>query len=171
MAKTKYDYDGDEFYRIIEDSANRQMLENNIFLDKYIAEDLGVTHQTFSDMKRGEYRMWDEDENRRRKQRINEILTRAREAAEPLVWKTILEMGLGKVQGQDITFEKVNGQVSDAQRITVHKLPPNLNALTVWLRHHSKRWRDIESGIESNDVPQNISKGIDIESWINKQVE
>lgn len=171
MAKPKYDYDSDEFYRLIEESASRQMMENNIFFDKYIAEDLGLRDTTFSDMKNGEYREWTEEENRRRKSRINEVLTRARGAAEPMVWKAILDMGLGKVQGQDITFEKVNGQVSDAQRITVHKLPPNLQALTVWLRHHSKRWREIENGIESNEVPQNVSKGIDIEAWINNQIE
>ena len=130
MAKPKYDYDSDYFYQRIQESADRQMQENHIIWDKVIAADLGFeTPTTFSEMKNGEYRAWSKEENERRSKRINDLLSRARAGVEPEVWKMVLEMGLGKVQAQDITFDKIGDKIQDEQRITVHKLPPNLNAL------------------------------------------
>ena len=77
MAKPKYDYDGDTFYRRIQESADRQMLENHIVWDKVLAEDLGFeAPTTFSEMKNGEYRPWSKEENERRSKRINELLSR-----------------------------------------------------------------------------------------------
>lgn len=147
MAKPKYDYDSDYFYQRIQESADRQMQENHIIWDKVIAADLGFeTPTTFSEMKNGEYRAWSKEENERRSKRINDLLSRARAGVEPEVWKMVLEMGLGKVQAQDITFDKIGDKIQDEQRITVHKLPPNLNALQMWLRHHSQMYRSIESG-------------------------
>ena len=73
----------------------------------------------------------------RRSEQINNVLSRARASVEPEVWKMVLEMRLGKVQAQDITFDKIGGKVQEDQRITVHKLPPNLSTLQMWLKHHS----------------------------------
>lgn len=175
MAKPKYDYDSDYFYQRIQESADRQMQENHIIWDKVIAADLGFeTPTTFSEMKNGEYRAWSKEENERRSKRINDLLSRARAGVEPEVWKMVLEMGLGKVQAQDITFDKIGDKIQDEQRITVHKLPPNLNALQMWLRHHSQMYRSIESGKledeENGDIPTDITHGIDIGKWIEKEV-
>lgn len=175
MAKPKYDYDSDYFYQRIQESADRQMQENHIIWDKVIAADLGFeTPTTFSEMKNGEYRAWSKEENERRSKRINDLLSRARAGVEPEVWRMILEMGLGKVQAQDITFDKIGDKIQDEQRITVHKLPPNLNALQMWLRHHSQIYRSIESGKledeENSDIPTDINHGIDIGKWIEKEV-
>lgn len=175
MAKPKYDYDSDYFYQRIQESADRQMQENHIIWDKVIAADLGFeTPTTFSEMKNGEYRAWSKEENERRSKRINDLLSRARAGVEPEVWKMVLEMGLGKVQAQDITFDKIGDKIQDEQRITVHKLPPNLNALQMWLRHHSQMYRSIESGKledeENSDIPTDINHGIDIGKWIEKEV-
>lgn len=175
MAKPKYDYDSDYFYQRIQESADRQMQENHIIWDKVIAADLGFeTPTTFSEMKNGEYRAWSKEENERRSKRINDLLSRARAGVEPEVWKMVLEMGLGKVQAQDITFDKIGDKIQDEQRITVHKLPPNLNALQMWLRHHSQMYRSIESGKledeENSDIPTGITHGIDIGKWIEKEV-
>ena len=175
MAKPKYDYDSDYFYQRIQESADRQMQENHIIWDKVIAADLGFeTPTTFSEMKNGEYRAWSKEENERRSKRINDLLSRARAGVEPEVWKMVLEMGLGKVQAQDITFDKIGDKIQDEQRITVHKLPPNLNALQMWLRHHSQMFRSIESGKledeENSDIPTDINHGIDIGKWIEKEV-
>ena len=175
MAKPKYDYDSDYFYQRIQESADRQMQENHIIWDKVIAADLGFeTPTTFSEMKNGEYRAWSKEENERRSKRINDLLSRARASVEPEVWRMVLEMGLGKVQAQDITFDKIGDKIQDEQRITVHKLPPNLNALQMWLRHHSQIYRSIESGKledeENSDIPMDINHGIDIGKWIEKEV-
>ena len=175
MAKPKYDYDSDYFYLRIQESADRQMQENHIIWDKVIAADLGFeTPTTFSEMKNGEYRAWSKEENERRSKRINDLLSRARAGVEPEVWKMVLEMGLGKVQAQDITFDKIGDKIQDEQRITVHKLPPNLKALQMWLRHQSQMYRSIESGKledeENSDIPTDINHGIDIGKWIEKEV-
>ncbi len=174
MAKPKYDYDSDYFYQRIQESADRQMQENHIIWDKVIAQDLELDTTVFSDMKRGTYTPWSKEENERRSKLINQVLSRARASVEPEVWKMILEMGLGKVQAQDITFDKIGDKIQDEQRITVHKLPPNLSALQMWLRHHSQMYRSIESGKleeEDNcDIPTDINHGVDIGKWIEKEV-
>lgn len=168
MAKPKYDYDSDFFYQRIQESADRQMQENHIIWDKVIAQDLGFeVATTFSEMKNGQYRPWTKDENERRSKRINEVLSRARASVEPEVWRMILEMGLGKVQAQDITFDKIGDKIQDEQRITVHKLPPNLNALQMWLRHHSQAYRCIERG--EKDIDDGRIDGIDINVVYNKK--
>ena len=160
MAKPKYDYDSDYFYQRIRESADRQMQENHIIWDKVIAKDIDLESSVFSAMKSGCYPQWSKEENDRRSEQINNVLSRARASVEPEVWRMVLEMGLGKVQ--------------DEQRITVHKLPPNLNALQMWLRHHSQMYRSIESGKleaeENSDIPTDITHGIDIGKWIEKEV-
>ena len=169
MAKPKYDYDGDYFYRRIQESADRQMQENHIIWDKVIASDLGLEKTVFSDMKRGEYKGWSKEENERRSVRISQLLSCARASVEPEVWRMVLEMGLGKVQAQDITFDKIGDKIQDEQRITVHKLPPNLSALQMWLRHHSQMYRSIESGdMEKNDSDNRID-GFDVTVVYNKK--
>ena len=147
------------------------MQENHIVWDRELANDLGLDPRTFSEMKNGCYRGWSQEENERRKIRINEVCERARTSIEAEVWKAIIDMGLGKVQSQDISFSKVNGKVSDEQRITVHKLPPNLFALQLWLKHHSPKYRDIEKGIEESEDDVYSDKGIDIDKWIKDNEE
>lgn len=174
MAKPKYDYDSDYFYQRIRESADRQMQENHIIWDKLIAKDIDLESSVFSAMKSGCYPQWSKEENDRRSEQINNVLSRARASVEPEVWRMVLEMGLGKVQAQDITFDKIGDKIQDEQRITVHKLPPNLNALQMWLRHHSQMYRSIESGKleaeENSDIPTDITHGIDIGKWIEKEV-
>lgn len=169
MAKPKYDYDSDYFYQRIQESADRQMQENHIVWDKVIAQELGIGANTFSMMKTGDYCEWTREENEKRSARIQELLSRARASVEPEVWKMVLEMGLGKVQAQDITFDKIADKIQNEQRITVHKLPPNLNALQMWLRHHSQMYRSIESGdMEKNDSDNRVN-GFDVTVVYNKK--
>lgn len=172
MARPKYDYDSEDFYRRIRKSAERQMRDSHIIWDKVIAKDLSLNERTFSEMKRGEYRHWSESENETRRRRINEVLSEAEESFTPEVWKMILEMGLGNAESQDTVFDVVDGKAKNSQRVTVHKLPPNLGALQLWLRHHSKTYRGVESGKADNDddVPTEISHGVDIDKWIEKEV-
>lgn len=175
MAKPKYNYDSDSFYQRIQESADRQMQENHIIWDKVIAKDLDLESSVFSAMKSGCYPQWTKQENERRSEQINNVLSHARASVEPEVWRMVLEMGLGKVQAQDITFDKIGDKIQDEQRITVHKLPPNLNALQMWLRHHSQMYRSIESGKleeeENSDIPTDIPHGIDVSKWIEKEVD
>lgn len=169
-ARKKYDYDSDDFYRSLQESAERQMREHHIVWDKVLAKDLGIDSRTFSEMKNGCYRGWTPEENERRKIRIYEVCARVRACVEPEIWKMIIDIGLGNVQAQDISFLKIDGEVSDEQRITVHKLPPNLAALQLWLKHHSKEYRDIEKGIDPEE--DNAEEGsVAIEKWIKDNTE
>lgn len=169
MAKPKHDYDSEDFYQRIQESADRQMQENHIIWDKVIAADLELEASVFSAMKSGCYPQWTKEENERRSEQINNVLSRARASVEPEVWKMVLKMGLGKVQAQDITFDKIGGKVQEDQRITVHKLPPNLSALQMWLRHHSQMYRSIESGdIEKKDSDNRVD-GFDVTVVYNKK--
>lgn len=150
------------------------MRETHIVWDKVVAKDLDLDAETFSAMKSGIYKGWSAEENKRRGGKISNVLSRARASVEPEVWKKILELGLGNVQAQDITFDKIGDEIQDQQRITIHKLPPSLSALQMWLRHHSQMYRSIESGKvdeeENADIPKDIDHGVDIVKWIDKEV-
>ena len=47
-----------------------------------------------------------------------------------------------------------------------------MQALATWLYHHDSEWRKTErrQDEDASDVPTNVDKGVDIDSWIKKEV-
>ena len=131
MAKPKFNYDGDYFYREIFALALQGLNDGEIAYS--LGDNLGVvkdsegepvtdedgneiktgihglTPTTFSEMKNGKYDQWSEEENERRSKRINEELAHGRARVLGIVRGRYLKAALGgiKVKG-NVTRKRYN---------------------------------------------------------------
>lgn len=186
MAKTnkpKFDYDSDEFYNEIQRLAFNGATDKQIcyLLSEHFKVFTPMSPQTFSAMKNGIYQAWNKEQNKVRGQRIRDVLARARTKNNHLVKNTFLQVALGKIKTKNVSTVtrrlRVNGVMTDAEELqtteTEIEYAPNMQALATWLFHHDEEWRKVQRNLdeEASDVPQNISHGIDIAKWIDKEVE
>ena len=187
MAKAKYDYDGEAFYKVIAVSAANGMT------DAEIADTLELEPETFSRMKNGKYEGWDDAQNERRSLRICQYLARARRKVNALVRSRYLKAALGAIKvkssqsrrvsqrcsvcgGTDPECEECGGTgvqyLTDKQVITENEqeTPPNIQALATWLYQHDEEWRRVQRGQENEDIPVDIDHGIDVDRWIEEEL-
>lgn len=182
----KHDYDSEDFYLAIEALATRGYYDNEI------ADELKLDPDVFSTMKVGRYRGWTEEENERRSKRIRETLEHARRKTNSLVRSTYLKMALGAKKLVNVTRRYIEDRcecgghdnscpycggtgkvVTDKAVIqeTEAEMPPNMNALSVWLHHHDPEWVKTENGASEQQALTGTKKGINIESWIKAMIE
>lgn len=189
MANPKHDYNSKEFYEDIYAFAFQGMT------DAEIAYSLDLHPDVFGSMKNGNYAQWTKAENKKRSIQINRVLARARAKINTLVRSAYLKGALGgkKVKcvikrfvqgrcscdGKDDKCSDCGGtgwiQLTDkaVAQETESELPPNMQALSTWLYHHDGDWRKVERKLDedASDVPTDIEKGIDVDSWIKDQVK
>lgn len=177
----KYDYDGDNFYYAIEALATRG------YYDKEIADEMHLEPDVFSTMKVGRYRGWTKEENERRSKRIRETLDRARRKTNSLIRSTYLKMALGAKKIVNVVRRYVEdrcecggrdpqcpycggtGKVVTEKAIvqeTEAEMPPNMQALAMWLHHHDPEWVKGEAGATESINIEETHTGIDIDKWI-----
>lgn len=176
----KFDYDSDDFYDEILALAMQGLT------DAEIADNLGdkfgvsLSPEVFCTMKNGNYAQWSKKENQTRSERLNKVLARGRRKINSIVRGAYLKAALGgkKVKSKTVVSRKVriDGVYTDDEEIqtseTEQELPYNIQAMTTWLYHHDEEWRKVERKQDDDeDVPSDIDKGIDIDSWIKKQVK
>lgn len=189
MAKAKYNYDDEGFYKAISIAAANGMC------DAEIADTLELDPETFSRMKNGTYIGWSKEENERRSARVLQCLERARRKVNALVRGRFLKAALGGIKikstqsraisqrcsvcgGTDPQCPECGGTgtefVTDKKVVMLNEqeTPPNINALATWLFQHDKEWRKIQmsKGDESEEVPKDIDHGIDIDKWIESEL-
>lgn len=182
MAKPKFDYDGDEFYQEIERLAMQGQKDSEIAyaLEKKFGVDLNP--QVFNRMKNGKYENWSEEENSNRSVKITQFLERGREAINALVRGRFLKSALGGVKVKGVTTTKrkmiVDGVVTEdvivETRETEQETPPNVQALSTWLYHFDKQWREVQKGKkdeEEKGLPFDAKKGISVNKWIERELE
>ena len=131
MAKPKFNYDGDYFYReifalamqglndgeiayslgdnlgVVKDSYGQPVTDEE---GKEVKTDIfGLTPSTFSEMKAGKYKGWTEEENERRSKRISEELAHGRSRVLGIVRGRYLKAALGgiKIKGK-VTRKRYN---------------------------------------------------------------
>lgn len=157
--KPKYDYNSEEFLKKIEDFAKKGCTDKEIA----IAMDLNPAY--FCELK-GLHT------------KLAEVLTRGRAIITSAVRAKFLAMALGGIKTKSKTTRKIkdkNGNYTGEEEVmsSEGELAPSLQAMSVWLYHHDEDWRKIErkQDEEANDIPQNIEKGIDIDSWIKDKVK
>lgn len=166
----KFDYDSDEFYDEI------FALALNGATDKEIAfgleEHFGVSLSpiNFGKMIRGNYAPWTDEENERRSARLNRVLEHGRNKINMLVRTRYLKAALGGIVTKNVTKRRmqIDGQLTDNEIIQTSEieLPPNMQALSMWLYHHDPEWRNIQKGLEAADEEINGENGVDIAAWI-----
>lgn len=185
MAKPQYDYDSEDFYNTL------QRFASVVEQDDRIAILLDLTPEVFNRMKNGKYEGWDEEKNKRRSERISQVLTRARSATITRVHNTLFQLAIGEAytytdsvkmagvhcecKGKKVNCPKCGGtgwvEKPDSDDAIIQKtrtkLAPSLSALTVYLRHHDPDYRKIERGLdeETSDIPE-MPQGVNVIEWL-----
>ena len=170
MAKPKHDYDSPDFYKLIE------QLAMNGYTDDEIANELDLTREVFGCMKNGNYDGWNEEDNKRRGERISNVLAHGRTKINALVRSAYLKAAFGgkKLKSKNVTRRKMKidgAYTKDEEIMTTDgetELPPNIQALTTWMYHHDPEWRKVERK-QDEDKGDNRIEGFDVTVVYNKK--
>ena len=194
MAKPKFNYDGEAFYKEIyalamqglNDAEIAYSLGDNLGVDEdedgNVSKNTisGLTPTTFSEMKAGKYKGWTEEENARRSVRISEELAHGRARVLGVVRGRYLKAALGgiKIKGKVVRkrYNVVNGVPDMQNRIedvteSESETAPNIQALANFLYHHDTEFRNIQKGIEEGDVAIKVKNGVSITAWLERENE
>ena len=194
MAKPKFNYDGEDFYKEIYALAMQGLIDSEIAYslgdNLGVAEDedgnikenniKGLTPEVFSKMKNGNYEGWTKEENERRSKRISQELAHGRAKVLGIVRGRYLKAALGgiKIKGsvKRQRYNVING-IPDKQNMimeeteSVSETAPNMQALANWLYHNDTEFRNIQKGIEEGDINIKVKNGVSISAWLEKENE
>lgn len=174
--KPKFDYTSEDFLSAVETYAKKG------FTDKEIAYAIGLSPQKFCE-KKGEF------------SELSEVLARGRATITAAIRAKFVAMAMGGIKVKSETRRFVQerctcmgkkkkcpdcggiGWIALTDKSVVQEiiseLPPSLQAQSVILYHYDPEWKSVErkQDEDANDVPTDIEKGIDIDSWIKDQVK
>ena len=193
MAKPKFNYDGEEFYKEIYALALQGL--NDAEIAYALGDNLGVVLDdegnvieesqikgldpaTFALMKEGKYKGWNAEENERRGKRMSKELAHGRAKILGIVRGRYLKAALGgiKIKGKVVRkrYNVVNGVADMQNRIedvteSESETAPNMQALANFLYHHDPQFRNIQKGIEEGDMDIKVDNGVDITAWLRKE--
>nr|DAN74342.1 MAG TPA: terminase small subunit [Caudoviricetes sp.] len=181
MAKPKHDYDSEDFYKRIE------QLAMNGYTDEEIANELNLCREVFTCMKNGNYENWTDEENKRRGDRITNVLAHGRTRIIALLRGTYIKGAIGgkKTKSRIVKFVQDKcecmgadkkcpycggtGWVTLTDKAVVQEsemeLPPNMQAIATLLYHHDPTWRKMENKQTDEDALYS-ENGIDIDKWM-----
>lgn len=195
MAKPKFNYDGEEFYKEIYALAMQGLNDAEIAyalgdnLGVVLDDDGNVIHEseikgldpdTFAAMKEGSYPLWTDEEKERRCKRIKKELAHGRAKVMGIVRGRYLKAALGgiKIKGK-VTRKRYNiiNGIADMQNMVMEETnseqetAPNMQALANFLYHHDPQFRNIQKGIEDGDMIVRVKNGVAINAWLEKENE
>ena len=156
--KPKHDYTSEEFLSQVESYAKKG------FTDKEIAYAIGLEPETFC----------------RKKVEVcqlSQVLSRGRAQINAAVRAKFLAVALGGIKTKSTTRRKLrleDGTLTDEEEIQTveNELAPSLQAMSTWLYHHDEEWRKIERNQDvEEDIPADIDRGVNIDSWIKDLVK
>ena len=195
MAKPKFNYDSEDFYKEIYALAMQGLNDGEIAYS--LGDSLGVvlddngnvieersikglSPEAFSQMKNGTYDRWTKEENQRRSARIVKELAHGRAKVLGIVRGRYLKAALGgiKIKGK-VTKKRYNiiNGIKDEDNMVMEEVnseqetAPNMQALANFLYHHDPQFRNIQKGIEDDDILIKVKNGISIGAWLQKENE
>lgn len=194
MAKPKFNYDGEDFYKEIYALAMQGLNDGEIAYNlgdslgvaedengvPYETDAKGLSPTTFAEMKAGKYDCWTKEENERRSKRINDELAHGRAKTLGIVRGRYLKAALGGIKIKSSVKRKryniVNGIKDEDNMVmeeseSVSETAPNMQALANFLYHHDPQFRNIQKGIEDGDLLIKVKNGISIGAWLEKENE
>ena len=194
MAKPKFNYDGEDFYKEIYALAMQGLQDAEIAYNLGdslgVAEDengvpyyndvRGLSPEVFAKMKNGNYENWTEEENKRRGERITQELAHGRAKILGIVRGRYLKAALGgikiKASSKRKRYNIINGAKDEDNMVmeeseSVSETAPNMQALANFLYHHDPQFRNIQKGIEDGDLIVKVKNGISIGAWLEKENE
>ena len=195
MAKPKFNYDSEEFYKEIYALAMQGL--NDAEIAYALGDNLGVVLDddgtvikestvkgldptTFASMKEGTYEYWSEEERERRGSRIRKELAHGRAKILGIVRGRYLKAALGgiKIKGnvKRKRYNVINGKADEDNMVveeveSVQETAPNMQALANYLYHHDPQFRNIQKGIDDADVIVKVKNGVDIAKWLERENE
>lgn len=192
----KFDYDSDDFYDEILALAMQGLNDAEIADSLDVKFGVSLSPERFYCMKNGNYEAWTEEENAKRSERLCKVLARGRMKILGIVRGRYLKAALGGIKTKNKTTQYAKSKciceglkpdcglcggtgiiVSKDKALVTEteiELAPNMQALATWLYHHDPEWRKVERKMDDDaDVfnPSKIKKGVNIESWIDSQIE
>ena len=194
MAKPKFNYDGEDFYKEIYALAMQGLNDGEIAYslgdslgvaekeDGTVVENEmhGLTPSVFSKMLNGKYERWTDEENARRSERIAQELAHGRAKVLGVVRGRYLKAALGGIRIKGSVKRKryniING-IADMNNMvmeeteSVQETAPNMQALANFLYHHDTEFRNIQKGIEEGDINIKVKNGVSISAWLEKENE
>ena len=168
--KSKHNYNGEDFYKLIESLARIG------FTDKEIAERLNIDSKTFSKMKNGHCHFWTQEQNRTRSERIVAALSKGRTEIVALMRVAYLRVALGGKMLKSVVKEYIvsvdtdgnptGGRVLHGMTERETELPPNMKALSKWLYHFDADWRNSENERKSHRAKMLYGDNQDVDTWL-----
>ena len=175
MAKPKFNYDGEDFYKEIYALAMQGLQDAEIAYNlgdslgvaedengvPYYNDARGLSPEAFNKMKNGTYDKWTEEENARRSARIVQELAHGRAKILGIVRGRYLKAALGgikiKASSKRKRYNIINGVKDEENMVmeeseSVSETAPNMQALANFLYHHDPQFRNIQKGIEDGDL-------------------
>ena len=194
MAKPKFNYDGEDFYKEIYALAMQGLQDAEIAYNlgdslgvandengvPYYNEARGLSPDVFNKMKNGTYEGWNEEENKRRSERISRELAHGRAKILGIVRGRYLKAALGgikiKSHSQRKRYNIINGEKDELNMVmeetdSMSETAPNMQALANFLYHHDPQFRNIQKGIEDGDINIKVKNGVSISAWLEKENE
>lgn len=194
MAKPKFNYDGEDFYKEIYALAMQGLQDAEIAYNlgdslgvaedengvPYYNDARGLSPEVFTKMKNGNYEGWTEEENKRRSERISQELAHGRAKILGIVRGRYLKAALGgikiKASSKRKRYNIINGVKDEDNMVmeeseSVSETAPNMQALANFLYHHDPQFRNIQKGIEDGDLIVKVKNGISIGAWLEKENE
>jgi hypothetical protein len=192
MIKPKFDYNGNAFYDEIFTLALQGLTDGEIADDLSDRFGQSLSPEVFSRMKNGRYDGWSDKHNDKYSARICQVLARGRRKINSIVRGAYLKAAIGgkKVKSRvvayaeqkcecggdmDCEFCHGTGRIVSKKKSLIQEseseMAPNVQALSTWLLHHDPEWRKSERNEQNDDVPTDISEGVNIEAWIENQVK
>lgn len=178
MAKPKFNYNDNAFYREIENLALQGLTDAQIAVslkDKFGEE---LASETFNRMKQGVYEGWTDEQNKMRSMLICQALAHGRTRINAIVRGAYLKSALGgkKIKSKSTVTRKIkneDGSYTDLMDVQVtdteQELPPNMQALATWLFNHDEYWKMAVIEGKRLDIKADVAmKGsVSIDSWLN----
>ena len=194
MAKPKFNYDGEDFYKEIYALAMQGLQDAEIAYNlgdslgvaedengvPYETEARGLSPEVFNKMKNGNYEGWTKEDNERRSKRISQELAHGRAKILGIVRGRYLKAALGgiKIKGSVtrkryniVNGEKMLDNMVMEETESVSETAPNMQALANFLYHHDPQFRNIQKGIEEGDINIKVKNGVSISAWLEKENE
>lgn len=179
MITKQFDYDKEEFWGQVYELALQGFSNRQIAIHLKTNDKSRFNPDTFNKMVRGTYEKWNNEDRQDYTFRLREILENAREKINTLVRSRYLKCGLGghKVKTTTTVTKKIRVDNEETEgeliqtTVTESEMAPNPTILRHWLNMYDTDWAKQEEADLDDINPDNVKRGIDITSWLDKEME
>ena len=179
MITPQFDYEDENFWGQVYELAVQGLSDKQIAIHLKTDNKTRFRPETFKEMIRGTYSVWNDADRQDYTMKLREVLESARERINALVRGKYLKCGLGGIAVKTTSTirrrMKIDDQYTDDEIIqtteTISETAPNPNILRHWLVMYDKDWSRNEMDDVDDISPDNVKRGIDVASWLDKEMQ